>query len=90
MEWTPIEAASFEAAREVIGDYMAILTRRLAQERGKEAPDTNVVKQLLAERAALHAERDDLKIQDQERIASIRESYGKIVRAYRSQAGKAA
>lgn len=90
MEWTPIEAASFEAAREVIGDYMAILSGKIAQERAKSQPDAGLIEQLLNERAALHAERDDLKIQDQERIASVRENYGKLVRACRSQAGKAA
>lgn len=84
-EWTPIESAEFEAAREAIGHLMAIYTTLIRDEKAKPTPDKQRLDELYSDRGQLHRERDDLAIHDKERIAKARTVYGGKIRAYVKQ-----
>ena len=81
-EWTAIEGAEFEAAREAISHLMAVYTTLIRDEKAKPTPDKQRLDGLYSDRELLHRERDDLAIHDKERIAKARTLYGGKVRAY--------
>lgn len=81
-EWTPIESAEFEAAREAISHLMAIYTTLIRDEKTKPTPDRQRLDALHSDRWMLHWERDDLTIHDKELIAKARTLYSAKVRAY--------
>lgn len=84
-EWTPIEAAEFEAAREAISHLMAIYTRLIRDEKTKMTPDKQRLDELYSDRGILHRERDELVIHDKELIAKARTLYSAKVRAFMEQ-----
>lgn len=81
-EWTPIESAEFEAAREAISHLMAIYTTLIRDEKAKLTPDKQRLDELYSDRGLLHWERDDLTIHDKELITKARTLYSAKVRAY--------
>lgn len=83
--WTQTQAVAFEAARECIGEVMAICSAELSREERKSEPNAARVTSLRAERAALAAERAALRVDDADRVATVRAVYGARVRDYRSQ-----
>lgn len=83
--WTQAQAVAFEAARECIGEVMAICSAELHREEGRPAPNVERVKSLRAELANLGAERAALRVDDADRVATVRAVYGARVRDYRSQ-----
>lgn len=84
-KWTQDQAIAFECAREVITDMMAICTGRIAEEAAKEAPDTDRLAALRADRSKLAQERGALHVADHADVARIRAEYGAIVRAWRAE-----
>ena len=84
-QWTQDQAIAFECAREVITDMMAICTGRIADERTKKSPDTELIATLRADRSRLHQERTALHVTDDANVARIRAEYGAIVRAWRAE-----
>lgn len=83
--WTQAEAIAFEAARECIGEVMAICSAELYREERRHAPDAERVTSLRTELAKLAAERAALRVNDVEQVATVRSVYGARVRDYRSQ-----
>jgi len=81
-EWTLIESAEFEAAREAISHLMAIYTTLIRDEQAKLTPDKQRLDELYSDRGLLHWERDDLTIHDKELITKARTLYSAKVRAY--------
>jgi hypothetical protein len=63
-EWAQDEAVAFECAREVITDMMAICMGRIADESRKDAPDTDRLAGLRAERSRLAQECVSLYVYD--------------------------
>lgn len=86
-KWTQEEAIAFEAARECIGEVMAICSAEIFQEEQKAAPDPARIASLEAELAALAKERASLRVHEADNIATVRAIYGARIRAYRSQQG---
>lgn len=84
-EWTAIEGAGFEAAREAISHLMAIYTRLIRDEKAKPTPDKQRLEELYSDRGILHRERDELVIHDKELIAKARTLYSAKVRAFLEQ-----
>jgi hypothetical protein len=83
--WTHAEAIAFEAARECIGEVMAICSAELHREEGRPAPNAERVRSLRAELASLGAERASLRVHDADQVATVRAVYGARVRDHRSQ-----
>lgn len=81
-EWTPIESAEFEAAREAISHLMAIYTTLIRDEKTKLTPDKQRLDELYSDRGLLHWERDDLTIHDKELITKARTLYSAKIRDY--------
>jgi hypothetical protein len=83
--WTQAQAVAFEAARECIGEVMAICSAELYREEAQPAPNAERLKLLRAELVSLGAERAALRVDDADRVATVRAVYGARVRDYRSQ-----
>lgn len=83
--WTQAQAVAFEAARECIGEVMAICSAELHREEARPAPSAERVASLRAELASLGAERASLRLDDADQVATVRAVYGARVRDYRSQ-----
>lgn len=90
MEWTQDEAIAFEAAKECIGQWIAIHTSMIAEESLKAIPDTSQLITLRAKRSKLAQERAALHVSDHADIARIRASYGAMIRAWREEQHKVA
>lgn len=88
--WTQDEAIAFEAARECMTDWMAILTGQIHAESYKANPDQTLVDSLRAEFSRLHAERADLHVNDSANVARVRAEYGALVRGWRANRAMAA
>lgn len=84
-EWSAIDGAEFEAAREAISHLMAVYTTLIRDEKAKHSPDIQRLDELYSDREQLHRERDDLTIHDKKRIAKARKLYGGKVRTYLEQ-----
>lgn len=83
--WTQAQAVAFEAARECIGEVMAICSAELYREEGRPTPNVERANALRGELASLGAERAALRVDDADRVATVRAVYGARVRDYRSQ-----
>lgn len=88
--WTQEQAVAFEAARECLGDVIAICVASIADEETKASPDAERLAELETELAALTAKRRELKLTDAEGVAQVRAFYGAQVRSYREQRQPAA
>lgn len=84
-EWSALDGAEFEAAREAISHLMAIYTRLIRDEKAKPTPDKQRLEELYSDRGILHRERDELVIHDKELIAKTRTLYSAKVRAFLEQ-----
>lgn len=85
LRWTHAQAVAFEAARECIGEVMAICSAELHREESQAAPDAGRVQAMRAELARLAAERAALHVHDAERIATVRAACGAWLREHRSR-----
>lgn len=83
-KWTQEQAVAFEAARECIGEVMAICAAELHTEESQAAPDACCLQALHADLASLGAERAALRVDDSDHIERVRGVYGARLRAYRS------
>jgi hypothetical protein len=83
--WSQAQAVAFEAARECLSEVMAICSAELYREEAQSAPNAERVKLLRAELASLGAERAALRVDEADRVATVRAVYGARVRQYRSQ-----
>lgn len=81
--WTQAQAIAFEAARECIGEVMAICSAELHDEESKAASDVGRVQSMRAELARLAAERAALHVDDADRVATVRAVYGARIREHR-------
>jgi hypothetical protein len=88
--WTQEQAIAFEAARECLGDVIAICVASIAAEESKASPDASRLAELETELAELTAKRRELKLTDSEGVAAVRAFYGAQVRSYREQRQPAA
>jgi len=79
-KWTQDEAIAFECAREAITHLRAILTSEIYDESKKTNPDKNRMDNLYKERSKLFLERENLHVEDQEKIKNIRQEYGLRIR----------
>lgn len=82
--WTQQQAIAFESARECITDLAGIYTGLIEDARRQAFPDEIRIGSLRARRSALVQERAELHIQDEERIAEIRQAYGERIKAFRA------
>lgn len=89
-KWTQEQAVAFEAARECLGDVIAICVASIADEEAKALPDAERLAKLETELAALTKKRRELKLTDAEGVAQVRAFYGAQVRSYREQRQPAA
>jgi hypothetical protein len=80
--WTQEEAVSYECAREVITDMIAIRTAEIAAEGRQTAPNQARLTALEKQITALWRERDRLDPTDAKSIERIETVYGGEVRAY--------
>ena len=85
--WTQEEAINFECARETITHLMALLTSDIAAEEGKPSPSRVLLDGLRKRRFDLALERRALGVHDHQKIETIFNVYGPMVRNY--QAGDA-
>lgn len=88
--WTQEQAVAFEAARECLGDVIAICVASIAAEEAKASPDASRLAELETELAELTAKRRELRLTDSAGVASVRAFYGAQVRSYREQRQPAA
>lgn len=89
-KWTQEQAVAFEAARECLGDVIAICVANIADEEAKAEPDFVRLATLEVELAVLTKKRRELKLADAEAVAQVRAFYGPQVRSYRKQSQLAA
>ena len=85
--WTQDEAVAFESARETIGNFIAICSSLMAQEKIKENPDIQKIKLLREKQSSLATERLNLRLKDHENISRIEQEYGLKIKAY-NEGGK--
>lgn len=83
-KWTQDEAISYECARECITDLMGIFSSLIADERAHALPDELKINDMLRLRTTLAHERMALRLNDHDRIAEVRSTYGAQIRAYRA------
>lgn len=83
--WTQAQAVAFEAARECIGEVIAICAAELYREELQSEPNAARVISLRAEMVSLAAERAALRVDDADRVATVRAVYGARVREFRLQ-----
>lgn len=88
--WTQEQAVAFEAARECLGDVIAICVASIAEEEAKASPDAERLAKLETELTALTEKRRKLKLSDTEGLAQVRAFYGAKVRSNREQRQHAA
>lgn len=81
--WIADQLANYETALETIGNVIAIVSRDVAEERGKIQPDTDRINALLTLQARLSQERNCLRIHGDAAVRKATEIYSKIVRAGR-------
>ncbi len=81
--WSQDEAIAFEAARECLGDMMAICSAAIHEVKCTSQADPQRLANLEAELAALAAERTSLHVGDHDGIARVRAFFGQRVREYR-------
>jgi pantoate kinase len=84
-KWTQEQAVAFEAARECLGDVIAICIGAIAAEEKKASPDAASLDRLETELAGLLAERHSLTLTDAAAVAKVREVYGAKVRSHRER-----
>jgi len=82
-KWTQEQSVAFESAREAISDLMSIKTNQIEMEIESEHPRQEVIELLRAERSRLARERSELRVVDDARVKSVRETYGEMVREWR-------
>lgn len=80
--WTQDQAIAYEVARELVGDVIALCTAQLAAERERPSPDAALIGRLEQELAALLAERDALRVLDDEAVARARAVHGARLRRH--------
>jgi hypothetical protein len=83
-KWTQDEAIDFECARDCITDLMGIYSGAIDDEETAASPDQAKISELLAVRSSLARERMALRLNDHDRIAEIRSTYGARIRTYRA------
>lgn len=88
--WSQDQAVAFEAARECLGDAIAICVAGIATEEARACPDASRLAELESELVELTAKRRELKLTDSEAVASVRAIYGALVRGHREQRHSAA
>jgi len=84
-KWTQDEAIAFECAREAITHLRAILTSEIHDESKKTQPDNKKINALCEERSKLFREREDLHVEDQEKIKNIRYEYGLRIKNWKNK-----
>lgn len=82
--WTQEQAIAFESARECITDLAGIYTGLIEDARRQAFPDEVLIQSLRARRSALAQERAELRLQDGERIAKVRQEYGEQIKVFRA------
>ena len=77
-EWSNEETAAYEAAIEAINGAVGAYSARIAAERAKSTPNTEVIERARAARRELAREREGLRSSDREGIAAARQRYAQL------------